>query len=155
MDTTSSKILCPISPLVVRNTFSVPVEISLKSREYNKESIVQYFRESIIEKKHDFFKSCFKPNVELQIQPFPIDANLFDEETQCVITLMSQFLGLDTDKYSTKPLMSLMFVISTCPVESEESSQLIKTSFLKFDEFLDGNIHSQLMDFHKTKTFRF
>ena len=51
--------------------------------------------------------------------------------------------------------MSLLFVLSTFLVEYEESSQLVQTSCLKFDEFLAERIHSQLMDFHKTRTFRF
>ena len=51
--------------------------------------------------------------------------------------------------------MSLLFTLSTCPVESEESSQLVQYPCLKFDEFLVENIHSQLMDFHKTRSFRF
>ena len=68
---------------------------------------------------------------------------------------LHRHLGLDTDKYITDPLMSLLFVLSTCPIESDDSSQSVQVSCLKFDEFLAENIHSQLMDFHKTKTFRF
>ena len=84
-----------------------------------------------------------------------MDANIFNEETQCIFTFMSQFLGLDTNNYVNDPLMSLLFVMSYFPVESEESSQLIKKSCLKFDEFLVDNIRSQLMDFHKTKNLIF
>ena len=54
-----------------------------------------------------------------------------------------------------EPLMSLLFTLSTCRVESEESSQLVQYPCLKFDEFLVENIHSQLMDFHKTRSFIF
>ena len=64
-------------------------------------------------------------------------------------------LGLDTNKYITQPLMSLLFVLSTCPIESNESSQSMQVSCLNFDEFLAKNIHSQLINFHKTKTFIF
>ena len=116
MDTTNSKILCPLSLLVIRNTLSAPDEFSQKSKEYNEESIVQYFRESIVEKKQDFFKICFKLDVQLHNQPFLVDVILFNEENQHVITIMSQFLGLDTDKYIIEPLMSLLFTLSTCQV---------------------------------------
>ena len=51
MDITSSKIICLVSPLVIRNTMSVPTEFTLKSKDYNEESIIQCFRESVIEKK--------------------------------------------------------------------------------------------------------
>ena len=65
------------------------------------------------------------------------------------------FLGLDTNKYVTEPFMILLFTLSTCQVESEESSQSILSSCLKFDEFLAENIHSQLVDFDKIRSFRF
>ena len=68
---------------------------------------------------------------------------------------MSQFLGLDTDKYVTESLMSLLFTISTGQVETKGSNQLIHSFYLKFDEFLYENIHSQLLDFHNTRCFRF
>ena len=68
---------------------------------------------------------------------------------------MSQFLGLDTYKYVIEPLMSLLLTLSTYQVQFEESGQSIQYSCLKFDEFLAENIHSQLVDFHKTRIFRF
>ena len=39
MDATKSKILCPISPLVIKNTFSVLIEFTQMSKDYNEESI--------------------------------------------------------------------------------------------------------------------
>ena len=63
--------------------------------------------------------------------------------------MLCQFLGLDTDKYINDPLMSPLFVLSTCPINSDESSQSLQVSCLKFDEFLVENIHSQLMDVRK------
>ena len=68
---------------------------------------------------------------------------------------MSQFLGLDTNKYVTKPLIILLFFLSTVQVELEEYSQSVQSSCLKFDEFLAENIHSHLVDFHKTRSFKF
>ena len=51
--------------------------------------------------------------------------------------------------------MTLIFVLSNFPIKSNEPSQEVQVSCLKFDEFLAENIHSQLMDFRRTKTFRF
>ena len=84
-----------------------------------------------------------------------MDARIFFKEIQCIVTLMSHFLGLDNNRYIIEPHMSLLFVLSTCPSESIDSIQLIQTLCLKFDELLAENIHSQLMDFQKTKTFIF
>ena len=125
MDATKSKISCPFSPLVIKKTFFVPVEFTEVSKEYNEESIIKYFRESTIKHKHALLKTCFKPDILLQNHPFPVDSNLFNEETQCVITLMSQFIGLDIDKYVTEPLMSLLFSFSTGKIESEQSGQSV------------------------------
>ena len=71
--------------------------------------------------KHAFLKTYFKPYILFQNHPFPVDYNLLNEETQYVITLISQFLGLDTDKYVTEPLMSLLFTLNTGHIESEQS----------------------------------
>ena len=63
MDATKSKITCPIIRLVIKNNFSVPIDFTQVSKEFNEESIIQYFRESTIEKKEVLFKTCFKPDV--------------------------------------------------------------------------------------------
>ena len=44
MDITISKILFPVSPLVVRKTLSVHEEFTLNFKEYSEEYIVHYFR---------------------------------------------------------------------------------------------------------------
>ena len=68
-----------------------------------------------------------------------------------VISLMSQFLGLDTDRYAIEMLMILLFRVSIGQYESQSSQSVC----LKFDEFLVESIHSQLVNFHNTIFFRF
>ena len=77
--------------------------------------------------------------MSLQNKAFPVDSNMFNDETQLVISLMSHFLGLDTHIYVTELLMSFLFKVSTSPSESSQSGQLV---FLKYDEFLAERIHS-------------
>ena len=79
----------------------IPVDFSKTSKEYKEENLVQFFREFPVKQKETFLKSCSKPDSQLLNQPFPIDYNLFNEETQSLLTLESQFLGLDTNKYIT------------------------------------------------------
>ena len=62
-------------------------------------------------------KSCSKPDGEILSLSYPIDLALFNEEAQYYVTLASQFLGLDTNGYVTEPLLSLLFFLSTCPIE--------------------------------------
>ena len=67
--------------------------------------------------------------------------------------MSSQFLDLDTDTYVTDSLLSLLFVLSTCPAKTKLPGQSGQSCCLKFDEFMAGNIHS--MNFHITRLFRF
>ena len=69
--------------------------------------------------------------------------------------MASYVLGLDTNGYVTEPLLSLLFVLITCPIELELPGQSSQSCYLKFDEFLDENIHSHLVEFHKTRGFRY
>ena len=81
MDISRSKILFLVSPLSIRNTFSIPEELNQKSIEYSEERILQYFIKAFVEKKEAFFKSSFKPNAQLKNYPYPIDAEEFNGET--------------------------------------------------------------------------
>ena len=49
---------------------------------------------------------------------FPIDFNLLNEETQYMITLESQFLGMDSNQFVTEPLLSLIFTLILSQVVS-------------------------------------
>ena len=53
-----------------------------------------------------------------KIKPSPVYTILFNDETKLVVSLMIQFLVLDTDRYVTELLMSLLFKIDTNPAES-------------------------------------
>ena len=87
-------------------------------------------------------KSCSKPHGKILNFSYPIDLDLFIEEAQSCITMASQFLYVDTDGYVTEPLLSLLFVLSTCPVEPKLLGQSFQSNCLKFDEFLSENIPS-------------
>ena len=96
-----------------------------------------------------------KPDSEFIGLSYPIDLVLFNEETHSCITLASKFLGLDTNGYVTESLLSLFFVLSTCRVEFKLLDRSFQSCFLKSVEFLAENIHSELVNFHSTRFFRF
>ena len=114
-----------------------------------------FFRESTDKSKEAFLKACSKPNGEFINLSYPIDLSQFNEENQWCISLVSQFLVLDTNAYVIESLLSLLFVLSTCPAEPELLKQSYHSCCLKFDEFLADNIRSQLANFHDTKVFIF
>ena len=81
MEVAKSKILCHVSPLVIRDTFSIPAIFTQLYEEFNEEILIQTFREAIVEKMQAFFNTCFKPDVSLQNQDFPIGTTIFTDET--------------------------------------------------------------------------
>ena len=113
----------------------VPEDFTFKDKDYNEESILRCFKESTMERKKHFFKRCFKPEDESSRPSFPIDATLFNEETNCVVTMLCQFLGLDIDKYILETIMSLLLILSTCPVDSDRPSRPLQVSCIEFNEF--------------------
>ena len=155
MNRSKSKILCSVQVHVIRKNLHILDEFSHISQKYRKEGIIQFFRESTIENRDAFLKSCSKPNAEVISISYPIYLNQFNEETQCYVTLASQLLGLDTNGYITESLLSLLFVLSTYPVEPELPGESFHSYCLKFDGFIAENIFSELANFDDTKVFRF
>ena len=67
------------------------------SSEYNQGDILWLFQRSSVEQKETFLKTCLKPEIQLSEPLFPIDFDLFNEETRSIITLARQFLGMDSN----------------------------------------------------------
>lgn len=87
-----------------------------------------------------------KPDVSPTHVTFPYDISLFTEPIQAIFSLMSQILGLDSDKLVTKVMVGTLCLVS------QSKEQL----FLNYDEFLVERITSQLENFHSSgKSFRY
>ena len=113
--------------------------------------MIDHLRHVTVEEKKIFYSKSINPDIYVANEPFPVDINMFNEESQWVISLLSLFLGLDTDKFVPEVLLSLLFRLSLHQPKSES----IWLSCLKFDEFLDENIHSQLVNLHMNIHFIF
>ena len=108
-------------------------------------------RHDTVEEKKIFYSKILKSGIFVATETFPLDINPFNEESKWLISLLSQFLRLDTDKFLLEVLLSMLFRLSLHQPESRHSQLLC----LKFDEFLDENVHSQQVNFHTTRHFRF
>ena len=155
MNNSKTKILYSVQAPTVHKTLHMPGELVNISQKYREENIIHFFRESTKENMEAFLKACSKPNGEFISLSYPIDLSQFNEETQWCISLASQFVGLDTNGYVTESLLSLLFILSTCPTKPKFPGKSYQSRCLKFDEFLVENIRSQLAIFHGTKVFRF
>ena len=118
MDVSNTKIHCPVNTLVVQYSLVVPPSFTLHREEFVEEDLIQQFRHASIEEKQPFFFKWFRTNVSLTNQLFPLDISLFNEESQLVISMLSQFLGLDADRFFLELLMSLLFKMSMSQSDS-------------------------------------
>ena len=80
----------------------------------------------------------FRPDVSPSNFTFPYDLTLFIEPIQVVFSLLSQILGLDSDRYVTEVMVGTICLVS----------QSRKEFASNFDEYLVERISSQLKNFH-------
>ena len=59
----------------------------------------------------------FEPKGFGPVEVHKLRMDTLSKETHCTITLLIQFLGMDTDKYIIEPLLNFLFVLRTCPIE--------------------------------------
>ena len=99
MDAAKSNIICHVNALVVQYSLTVTPTFTQNREEFSEEDLIQFFRHATIKQKHPFFLKSYRSDISLDNQPFPLDVNLFNDETQIIVSMMSQFLGLDIDGY--------------------------------------------------------
>ena len=155
MDMSRSRMLHPINSLNIWNTLLIPSDFTQMSNEYNEEYILLFFQESLGERKEFFLKTHLNLESQLSNPLFPIYFDMFNEETQSMITLASQLLGMDLNQFVTEPLLSLIFTLISGQVASGALSHYSLSACLEFDEFLARSVNSQLINFHRSGTFSF
>ena len=113
---------------------------------FDEESLLRSFRQIENEVKLGFMSNLLKPDHVSEKLSFPYDLQVFKDCVKPFFALLSQVLGLDNDKKVQEVMVSLMYSLS----------QFVSTNQdINFDEFLAESIHSQLMNFHTEKAFRY
>ena len=79
----------------------------------------------------------------------PYNVNIFKEEVQLVMSLVSQVLGLDDDTHINKVILGFLLSIGLTDHESHSSH------CFNLDEYLAEVIHTQLVEFPKVRFFRY
>ena len=115
------------------------------------DNVIELYIHAIVEVKQTFLLKNLKYDVSVSNIPFPLDIDMINEESQCVLSLLCHFLGLDSERFMPEILLRLLFWLSLHQLEFYPSQYLC----LKFDEFLGESIHLQLVNFHKTRHFMF
>ena len=81
MDSNRSKILFPINALVVRDSLELPQLFTQNLDYFAEESLIEQFKHAIIEDKRIFYSKIINPDISIETKHFPIDINLFNEES--------------------------------------------------------------------------
>ena len=90
--------------------------------------------------------NLLKPNHVSEKLSFRYDLQVFKDCVKPFFALLSQVLGLDNDKQVQEVMVSVVYSLT----QFESTNQDIN-----FDEFLTESIHSQLMNFHTKRNFRY
>ena len=118
MESTRYMILFLINSLIIRYSLELPPSFTLKQEYFVEENLIVQFRHVVDEEKQIFYSKILKSDVFIVGQSFPLDVSLFNEESRLVISMLSQFLGMDTDRFVLELLLSLLFKMSMSQSES-------------------------------------
>lgn len=95
---------------------------------------------------YTFMSKMFRPDISPSNYTFPYGTSLFIETIQAIFVVLSQILGLYSDKILTKVMVGVVYLVS----------QSTKEFSLNFEQFLVERISYQLEPFHtKGKVFNY
>ena len=101
------------------------------------------FGKADIESKNKLFQTILKTTVPLDTLINPLSFEMFINPTVSSMSFLSQILGLNSDSMVSKVILGILLYLSQ------------SASGIKFNEFLDGEINSQLEKFDLDKHFRY
>ena len=89
MESTRSRIPCPINFLVIKDSIESPPLFILKKEYFVEKNLIEQFRHVVVKEKHKFYSKGLKTDVSIADESFPLDISLFNEELHIVIYLLS------------------------------------------------------------------
>ena len=134
-----TRVLCTINSKLLRRSFCLPIPNPGQNPiQFSEENSLVVIKALDPKQTSTFMSNMFKPDVSPSNFTFPYDITLFTEPIQVIFSLLSQILGLDSDRYVTEVMLGTVCLVS----------QSRKEFALNFDEFLVEKISSQLKNFH-------
>ena len=102
-----------------------------------------------IEVRCQFLSSILKDGQLLQDLFLPYNVNIFKEEVQLVMSLVSQILALEDDTHINEVILGFLLSVSSIDPKSHS------TRCFNLDEYQAEVIHTQLVEFPKVRFFRY
>ena len=134
-----TRVIATINSESLRKAFCLPVpnpnQNSVQFSEENNLAIIKFLD---ADQTYTFMSKMFRPDISPSNYTFHDHISLFNEIIQAMFALLSQILGLDSDKFVTEVIVGTVYLVS----------QSTKEFTLKFDQFLVDIISYQLEHFH-------
>ena len=142
-----TKVIATINSETLRKAFCLPIpNPNQNSIQFSEENNLVVIKSLNSDQLYTFMSKMFRPDISPSNYTFPYDVSLFIETIQVIFSLLSQILGLDSDRFVTEVMVGIVFLVS----------QSIKEFALSFDQYLVDKISYQLEHFHsKGKTFNY
>ena len=123
---------------------SLPDNFLINPESLNEQVLIELYKKCKTEVKCQFLSSILKVGKSLEGLFLPYNVNIFKDEVQLVMSVVSQVLVLDSDKHVSEVILGFVLSIGSIDLESN----LVRC--FNFDEFLAEAIHTQLVGFQHT-----
>ena len=102
---TTSKILYRIDVKSVRGLLSLPDSFLVNPESFNEQVLIELYKNCKTKVRCQFFSSILKVGQLLEGLFLPYNVNIFKDEVQLVMSIVSQVLGLDDDKHVNEVIL--------------------------------------------------
>ena len=128
---------------------SLPDNFPDRCESLNEQVLIELYKNCRTEVRCQFLSCILKDGQLLEGLFLPYNVNIFKEEVQLVMSLISQILGLDDDTHINEVISSFLLTIGSIDPESNSAH------CFNLDEYLAKVIHTQLVEFPKVRFFRY
>ena len=149
MSHTTSKILGRFDAKSIRGMLSLPHSFPINPKSFNEKVLIELHTYCKTEVKYQFLSSILQVRHSLEGLFLPYNVNIFKDEVQLVMSIVSQVLGLDDDKHVNEVILGFLLSISSTDHESNS------VHCFNLDEYLAEVIHTQLVEFPKVRFFMY
>ena len=136
MNKNTTRILCQVNENVICELLNVPENFPGNPEVFSEETLVQLYRECNSEVKNVFLSEILKTGHSVENLVLPLNVNIFWEEVQPVLSMLSKILGYDDDKFVAEVMLGFLSRTNLSHPESNKACCLI------LDEFLATTIHA-------------
>ena len=126
---------------------SLPDSFPVNPESFNEQVLIKLYKNYKIEVRCQFLSNILKVGQSLEGLFLPYNVNIFKDEVQLVMLIVSQVLGLDDDTHVNEVILGFLLSIGSTDHESHS------VHCFNISEYLAKVIHTQLVEFPKVRFF--